>query len=285
MPATAIPVSQVIKLPSAETVPVLGQGTWCLGEDPQRRADEIAALRLGLDSGMTLIDTAEMYGGGAAEKLVGEAIQGRRNETFVVTKVLPEHATARGTIAACEGSLRRLKTDRIDLYLLHWRGDVPLEQTLGAFVKLAAAGKIRYWGVSNFDVADMDELVSLPGGDAVSTNQVLYNLGRRGIEWDLLPWCQERHIPLMAYSPVEQGRLLGHPQLSRFAERHHVTAAQVALAWVIRTKGLIAIPRSGHAAHVRENRAALDIHFTAEDIAELDSAFQPPSHKAPLETL
>ena len=228
---------QTTRLPSGEDVPALGQGTWYFGENPQRRREEIAALRLGLDLGMTLIDTAEMYGNGAAESLVGEAIAGRRQEVFLVSKVLPQHATARGTIAACEGSLRRLNTDVIDLYLLHWRGRVPLWETLDAFVTLAEAGKIRYWGVSNFDVIDMDELRGLPGGKEVATDQVLYNLTRRGIEADLLPMCQQRRTPIMAYSPIEQGRLLDHPGLLRVARRHEATPAQVALAWELRVEG------------------------------------------------
>jgi diketogulonate reductase-like aldo/keto reductase len=273
------------RLPSGETVPVLGQGTWCLGEDPARRADEIAALRLGLDLGMTLIDTAEMYGAGAAEELVGEALKGRRDDVFLVSKVLPQNATVRGTIAACEGSLRRLKTDRLDLYLLHWRGNVPLDETLQAFAALLKAGKTRHWGVSNLDIDDMKELISLDGGAAVSTDQVLYNLARRGIEWDLLPWCRQHHIPVMAYSPIEQGRLLSHPELRRIADRHRATPAQIALAWVVQTGGVIAIPRSGSAAHVRENRAAADIRLTEQDLAELNAAFPPPSGKRPLEML
>jgi diketogulonate reductase-like aldo/keto reductase len=276
---------RTIRLPSGEAVPVLGQGTWHLGEAPQRRADEIAALRLGLDLGMTLIDTAEMYGGGAAEELVGEAINSRRDEVFLVTKVLPQHASVRGTIAACEGSLHRLKTDRIDLYLLHWRGNVPLEETLHAFAALVKAGKTRYWGVSNFDVDDLKELFSLAGGDAVATNQVLYNLTRRGIEWDLLPWCRRRGIPVMAYSPIEQGQLLSHPELRRIADRHHAVPAQIALAWVLQTAGVIAIPRTGTPAHVRDNRAALDIRLTDEDLAQLNRAFPPPTSKRPLEML
>jgi diketogulonate reductase-like aldo/keto reductase len=272
-------------LPSGETVPVLGQGTWHLGEHPERVGEEIAALRLGLDLGMALIDTAEMYGDGAAEKLVARAIAGRRDEVFLVSKVLPQHATLRGTIVACEGSLRRLGTNVLDLYLLHWRGPVPLEETLEAFMALIEAGKIRYWGVSNFDVDDMEELVALPGGSDVATDQVLYNLTRRGIEWDLLPWCQERRIPVMAYSPIEQARLLGHPELRRIAARHHATPAQVALAWVLRVEGVIAIPRAGTPAHVRDNRAALDIRLTDQDLAELDLVFPPPTGKRPLEML
>ncbi len=277
-------VPRTIGLPAGETVPVLGQGTWYLGENPPRRKDEIAALRLGLDLGMTLIDTAEMYGGGAAETLVGEAIKGRRNEVFLVTKVLPQHASVRGTISACEGSLRRLQTERIDLYLLHWRETIPLEDTLQAFGALVRQGKTRYWGVSNFDVDDLEELASLPEGEAVAANQVLYNLARRGIESDLLPWCRQHGIPVMAYSPIDQGRLLSHPQLHQIADRHHVTPAQVALAWVLRA-GVIAIPRTGTQAHVRDNRAALDIALTAQDVAELDHAFPPPRVKRPLEML
>jgi diketogulonate reductase-like aldo/keto reductase len=272
-------------LPSGETIPVLGQGTWCLGENSRRRADEIAALRLGLDLGMTLIDTAEMYGDGATEELVGEATHGRRDEIFLVSKVLPHRATGRGTIAACEGSLRRLKTDRIDLYLLHWRGNVELDETLAAFQALVREGKIRYWGVSNFDVADMDGLVPLAGGDAVATDQVLYNLTRRGIEWDLLPWCQQHRIPLMAYSPIEQGRLLSNPVLHRVADRHRATPAQVALAWVLRIESVIAIPRTGSSAHVRDNRGALDIRLTPQDVSELDRAFPAPRQYRPLEML
>ncbi|HEV7618492.1 MAG TPA: aldo/keto reductase [Burkholderiaceae bacterium] len=273
------------KLPSGEAIPVLGQGTWHMAEEPRRRADEIAALRCGLDLGMTLIDTAEMYADGAAEQLVGEAIAGRRDEVFLVSKVLPHNATSRGTIAACERSLRRLGTDRLDLYLLHWRGQVPLAETLEAFVALTRTGKIRHWGVSNFDVADMEELERTSGGGAVATDQVLYNLTRRGIEYDLLPWCRKRGIPIMAYSPVEQGRLLNHPQLQDIAERHRATPAQVALAWVVRQDGLVAIPKAGTPAHVRENRAALDILLTDEDLAALDRVFPPPTGPQPLEMI
>ncbi len=282
MSATAVPT---IKLPSGEAIPVLGQGTWGMAEDARHREDEIAALRLGLDLGMTLIDTAEMYADGAAEELVAEAITGRRNDVFLVSKVLPNHATRRGTLAACEGSLRRLRTERIDLYLLHWRSQIPLEETLDAFAALVRAGKIRYWGVSNFDVSDMTELVNLPGGTAVATDQVLYNLTRRGIEYDLLPWCRERGLPIMAYSPIEQGRLLGHPVLQAVAVRHGATSAQVALAWVLQQNGLNAIPRAATISHVRENRAALDLRLTEQDLATLDRAFPPPSGPRPLEML
>jgi diketogulonate reductase-like aldo/keto reductase len=255
-----------------------------LGEDAQHRADEIAALRLGLDLGMSLIDTAEMYAHGGAEQLVGEAIQGRRDEVFLVSKVLPQNASMRGTVTACEASLRRLQTDRLDLYLLHWRGTYPLGETLQGFATLAQQGKIRYWGVSNFDVDDMEDLVALPGGGEVQTNQVLYNLTRRGIEWDLLPWCDQRRISVMAYSPIEQGRLFSHRALTDVAKRHQATPAQIALAWVLRA-GVIAIPRTRSLSHVRENRAALDIVLTEHDLVALDRAFPPPHNKRPLETL
>ena len=274
-----------IKIPSGEAVPALGQGTWGMAEDPRRRASEIEALRVGLDLGLTLIDTAEMYADGAAEELVAEALGGRRDEVFLVSKVLPGNATRRGTIAACERSLRRLGTDRLDLYLLHWRGAPPLEETLAAFDSLSRDGKIRHWGVSNFDVGDMEELAGLPGASAVSTDQVLYNLTRRAIEHDLLPWCRERGIPIMAYSPVEQGRLLGRTGLKAVADRRGASPAQVALAWVLRQDGIIAIPKAGTAAHVRENRAAIDLRLTGDDLAALDRAFPPPAGPRPLDTL
>jgi len=273
-----------VRLPSGETVPILGQGTWYFGEDASRRAQEIAALRTGLDLGMTLIDTAEMYGDGGAEIIVGEAIQGRRDAVFLVTKVLPENANLRGMIAACERSLRRLRTDRVDLYLLHWRGRYRLAETLRGFESLVQAGKTRYWGVSNFDVEDMEELVALAGASRVATDQILYNLARRGAEWDLLPWCRRHGIPAMAYSPIEQGRLLLDAKLRDVAKRHGATPAQIALAWVLRS-GAIAIPRARSEGHVRENRAALDIVLTEEDLADLDRAFPPPSAKRPLEAI
>ena len=273
-----------VSLPSGETVASLGQGTWYMGENARHRQAEVAALRLGLDVGMTLIDTAEMYGNGGAEKVVGEAIEGRREKVFLVTKVLPQSASLRGTIAACEASLRRLQTDHVDLYLLHWRGRYPLEETLQAFESLVKTGKTRYWGVSNFDLDDMEELAALMGGDKVATNQVLYNLARRGIEWDLLPWCRQRNIPIMAYSPIEQGRILSHRALDAVANRHNATAAQIALAWLLRS-GAIVIPRARSQEHVRENRAALEIALTDQDVAELDRAFPPPRERRPLETL
>ena len=272
-------------LPSGATVPVLGQGTWGLAEDKHSREDEIKALRTGLSLGMTLIDTAEMYADGEAERLVGDAIHGHRDDVFIVTKVLPQHASRNGTIAACERSLKRLKTKWIDLYLLHWRGTIPLEETLEGFEALVDLGKIRFWGVSNFDVSDLEELVSLSDGNTVSTDQVLYNLTRRGIEYDLLPWCLNRNIPIMAYSPIEQGRVLHHPELVRVARRHNAKASQIALAWVLRQDKVIAIPRAGLPEHVRENGAALEIHLTDQDLADLDAAFPPPTHKEPLAML
>ena len=277
--------SRVVTLSSGETIPALGQGTWHLGENPHRRAQEVASLRLGFDLGMRLVDTAEMYGDGGAELVAGEAIAGIRDEVFLVSKVLPSHATVPGTIAACERSLRRLRTDRLDMYLLHWRGRVPLVETLEAFAALREAGKIRYWGVSNFDVEDMHELWSLPGGRSVATDQVLYNLTRRGPEWDLMPWCRAHDVLFMAYSPIEQGRLLGHPALLRVARRHDATPAQVALAWVLRLDWVSAIPRAVTPEHVRENVAALDVRLTPADLAELDSAFPPPDGSRPLEVL
>jgi diketogulonate reductase-like aldo/keto reductase len=281
---TAHPI-RTTRLPSGEGVPVLGLGTWYLGQGRRPIGEELAALRLGLDLGMTLIDTAGMYGNGAAEELVGEAIAGRRDQVFLVSKVLPGHATREGTIVACEQSLRRLRTDRLDLYLLHWRGHVPLAETVSAFETLYRAGKIRHFGVSNFDTDDMAELWSVPGGTAAVTDQVLYNLRHRGIEWDLLPWCQKHRLPVMAYSPIEQGRLLRNPVLQRVAARHRATPAQLALAWTVRDDGLIAVPRSGTSAHVRENRRAADLRLTAQDLTVLDAAFPPPYHKQRLEML
>jgi diketogulonate reductase-like aldo/keto reductase len=256
-----------------------------MAEDHARRRDEIAALRIGLDLGMTLIDTAEMYADGAAEELVGAAVLGRRDDAFLVSKVLPRHATRHGTIAACEGSLRRLRTDRLDMYLLHWRGSVPLEKTIAGFEALVQNGSIRQWGVSNFDVADLEELVALPGGSAVGVNQVLYNLTRRGVEYDLFPWCAEQALPVMAYSPVEQGRLLQHPVLVDVAARHDVTPGQIALAWVLRNDGIIAIPKAGTPDHVYENRAAVAVRLTEDDLRALDIAFPPPRRKQPLAVL
>jgi diketogulonate reductase-like aldo/keto reductase len=276
---------RTVKLPSGERIPVLGQGTWHLAEVAARRDTEILALRRGLDLGMTVIDTAEMYADGEAEKLVGEAIAGRRDEVFLVSKVLPQHATARGTVAACEGSLRRLGTDRIDLYLLHWRGRVPLADTIEAFGDLQRAGLIRYWGVSNFDMPDMKELTALPGGLEVAADQILYNLSRRGPELNLFPLLRELRVPIMAYSPIEQGRILGHPVLREIAELHHATPAQIALAWVLRRDDVCAIPRASRLEHTNENRAAADIQLDRADLSQLDQEFPRPERVRPLEML
>ena len=273
------------KLPNGEAVPVLGLGTWMMGEKASLRAAEIAALKLGLDLGMTLIDTAEMYGDGGAEEIVAEAIKGRRDETFIVSKVLPSNASARGTVAACERSLKRLRTDRIDLYLLHWRGNFALQETIDAFHALRAQGKIRHWGVSNFDLADMEELMACDGGTDVASNQVLYNPQRRGIDFDLAPWSRQHAIPIMAYSPVEQGRLLKHSALLKIAERHGASAAQVCLAWAMRDGATIAIPKATLAEHVRDNRAAHDLTLTPDDLADIDRAFPPPTRAKPLEMI
>lgn len=272
-------------LPSGEPMPVFGLGTWMMGESEKKRADEVAALKLGLDLGITLIDTAELYGDGDAEDIVGDAIAGRRDGLFLVSKVLPEHASRRDTVAACERSLKRLRTDRIDLYLLHWRGSTPLQHTLEAFLQLQREGKIRHWGVSNFDTDDMEELLALPGGDGCATNQVLYNLKRRRIEYDLLPLCRARNIPVMAYSPIEQGRLLGAAALKEVASRHGASTAQVALAWLLGQPATIVIPKATNPEHLRENFAALDLRLTEDDLATLDRAYPPPQKKYALEML
>jgi diketogulonate reductase-like aldo/keto reductase len=272
-----------VTLPSGVKVPALGLGTWHMGENRRRRAAESAALSLGLDLGMTLIDTAEMYGEGGAEKVVANAIAGRRDRVFLVSKVYPHNASRKGVVAACERSLKRLATDRIDLYLLHWRGAEPLAETVAGFEALAAAGKIRHWGVSNFDADDMAELARLPAGGRVATNQVLYNLGRRGIEWDLLPWCRARRVPIMAYSPLDQGAILRKRALKSVAARHDATPAQVALAWLLRQDDVMVIPKASDLEHVRANRGALDLVLSKADLAELDAAFPPPGRRRPLE--
>jgi diketogulonate reductase-like aldo/keto reductase len=272
-------------LPSSEPIPVFGLGTWMMGESEKKRADEVAALKLGLDLGATLIDTAEMYGDGVAEEIVGDAIAGRRDGLFIISKVLPENSSRKDTIAACEGSLTRMGTDRIDLYLLHWRGSTPLQHTLDAFLQLQREGKIRHWGVSNFDTDDMEELLALPGGDGCATNQVLYNLKRRRIEYDLVPLCAARGIPIMAYSPIEQGRLLGAAALKEVASRYEATTAQVALAWLLGKPATIVIPKATNPVHMRENFGAIDLKLTDDDLKVLDRAFPPPHKKYALEML
>jgi len=272
-------------MPSGELVPALGQGTWRMGEDPAVRGEEIASLRAGLDLGLRLVDTAEMYGEGRTESLVGEAIAGRRNEVFLVSKVYPHNASRKAMRKACTGSLRRLKTDRIDLYLLHWAGSVPLEETLDAFERLQRDGHIRSWGVSNLGSAEMEQLWALPGGRAVQADQVLYNLGRRGIEWDLLPWLRERGVPLMAYSPIEQGRLARHRALAGFAQARGMTPAQAALSWLLCQDNVIAIPKTSSAQRLAENAAALAHPLDAAALAELDRLFPPPKRPGPLEMI
>jgi diketogulonate reductase-like aldo/keto reductase len=282
-----------LPLPSGRQMPMLGQGTWGMGEKRSEFAAEVAALKLGLDLGVTLIDTAEMYGEGGAEKVVAEAIAGRRDEVCLISKVYPHNASRRGAIAACERSLKRLKTEHLDVYLLHWRGEVPLGDTLEAFTELKQAGKILDYGVSNFDTDDMEEAAALAGGEAIATNQVLYNLMNRGIEWDLLPWCKgqgDQGIPVMAYSPFVSAppaltRLLGNAMLKTVAERHDATPAQIALAWLLHRPGVAAIPKAVQPAHVRANRAAYDLALTADDLKDLDGAFPPPRKKVPLAML
>lgn len=276
---------KTIRLPSGEHVPALGQGTWNMGDSPAAHKEEVAALRLGLDLGMTLIDTAEMYGEGRSEKLIGEAIAGRRDEVFLVSKVYPHNASRKGAIAACERSLKRLGTDRIDLYLLHWRGSVPLAETIEAFAALRKDGKIRHWGVSNLDLDDMRELWSEPGGPGVACNQLLYNLSRRGIEWDLLPWLREKRVPVMAYSPLEQARLLRNPKLAEFARNAGMTPAQAALAWLLAQDGVIVIPKSGQRERVRENAGAAACSLSAEQLETLNRLLPPPKGPSPLEML
>lgn len=272
-------------LPGGEAVPALGQGTWKIAEDPSRRSQEIASLRLGLELGMILIDTAEMYGEGAAEELVAEAIAGQRDRVFLVSKVYPHNASRSGVIQACERSLKRLQTDRLDLYLLHWRGSIPLEETVAGFEVLHLSGKIRHWGVSNFDTADMEELARIRGGEACATNQVLYNLTRRGPEFDLIPWLAEHRMPLMAYSPIEQGRLPRSDALQAIAAKHKASLFQIGLAWLLQRQGMIAIPKAGTPDHVRANHGALAIKLDPEDLQTIDAVFPPPARKRPLEMI
>ena len=275
---------RTVLLPDGSALPALGQGTWRMGEDPGRRRQELAAIRLGVELGMTVIDTAEMYGEGAAEEMLGEALEGLREQVFLVSKVYPQNA-GRGRIErACEASLKRLKTDRLDLYLLHWRGSVPLSETVEGMQALVAAGKIRRWGVSNLDTRDMQELWRA-GGEACAVDQVLYNVTARGPEFELMPELAGRGVPVMAYSPIAQGRLPRSPALDAVAARHQATPYQIALAWTLRDPTVIAIPKATSEAHVRDNRLAADIGLTSGDLAEIDAEFPPPSRRTPLAML
>jgi len=278
-------MSLTVTLPKGDAVSALGQGTWQMAESAARRAQEIEALRFGVELGMTLIDTAEMYGEGAAEELVAEALGGQREQLFLVSKVYPHNASRRGVVEACERSLKRLKTDRLDLYLLHWRGSVPLEETVAGFEDLRSAGKIRHWGVSNFDTDDMEELFETPDGQNCATNQVLYNLTRRGPEFDLIPWMTERGMPLMAYSPIERGRIPHGGALQGVAKKHDASIFQIALAWLLQMPGVIAIPKAAASDHVRDNQRALEIRLDPEDLAAIEAEFPPPRRKRPLEMI
>ena len=273
---------KTLQLKSGKTLSILGQGTWRMGERTSQKQAEISALRLGLELGMNLIDTAEMYGEGGAEQIVAEAIADRRDEVYLVSKFYPYNASYDGVIAACDRSLSRLKTDYLDLYLLHWRGSIPLSETLRGLQHLKQTGKIVDYGVSNFDTDDMKEAASLPGGTEIVTNQVLYNLKRRGIEWDLLPWCQQHNIPIMAYSPVEQRAFVNNDKLEKIAARYDATTTQIALSWLLHQDDVISIPKATNPQHVRENRAALEIQLSPEDLQELDRAFNPPRRKMSL---
>lgn len=274
-----------ITLPSGRTVPALGIGTWNMGDDSAKAANEIASIRKSVELGMSVIDTAEMYGDGQSEEIVGKAIADLRDDVFLVSKVYPFNASAKGTIEACERSLKRLGTERLDLYLLHWRGSYPLEETVDAFERLKADGKIADWGVSNFDTEDMEELFSIPEGKNCAANQVLYNLSRRGPEFDLLPWCQKNGVSVMAYSPIEQGRILSNHELIRIAKANQATSAQVALAFLLERDGVMAIPKSSNAHRVEENRGATDLEISDEDWEALDAVFPPPIKKTALEML
>ena len=278
---------RTVTLPSGETVAALGQGTWYMGERAAEAGREVASLQLGIDLGMTLIDTAEMYADGGAEKIVAQAISGRRDEVFLVSKVYPRNASRDGVPAACERSLKRLNTDRIDLYLLHWRGSYPMAETVAAFEALRQAGKIRHWGVSNLDTADMEEVFRVPNGGHCAADQVLYHPNSRGIEFDLLPWCARHKVAVMAYSPLSHttGQLLRSPALVAVAKRHGVTPAQVAIAWGMRHPQVVSIPKASDPAHVRENAAAADLALTDQDLAEIDAAHKPPGRKQGLDLL
>jgi len=271
-----------VAFPDGARVPALGLGTWQMAERGAGRAEAVASLRRGIELGMTLVDTAEMYGEGAVEEIVGEAIAGRRDEVFIVTKAYPQNASARKLPEACARSLRRLGVERIDLYLLHWPGSVPIDETIGAFAKLVDEGKIARWGISNFDAKGTARVHGRPGGASLAANQVLYNLGERGIEFDLLPWCREHRVPLMAYTPLGQGQLARANAVQAVAKRRGVAPLQVALAWTLRGDGVISIPKAGQREHVEQNRKAADLVLAPEDFAELDRAFPPPARAQPL---
>jgi len=278
-------MTRLVSFADGTTVPALGQGTWEIGDDPARADQEQRALAHGIDLGLTLIDTAEIYGNGRSERLVGEVIAGRRDEVFLVSKVRPDNASEMKMMLSCEKSLERLGTDRLDLYLLHWSGRVPLDETIAAFEELVDEGMIVRWGVSNLDLRSMEKLEALEGGDACAANQLLYNLGSRGVEFDLLPWMQSRDMPMMAYSPLGRGGLLEHPLILDIADRHAASPAQVALAAVLRQDGVIAIPKASSVEHVEANAAALDIQFDAEDIERLDHDFPPPTTSQALDII
>lgn len=276
---------KMVLLHDGTQVPAVGLGTWRMGEDQARRSAEIATIRQALESGPALIDTAEMYGEGRAEQLIGEAIRDKRDLAYIVSKVYPHNAGRQRMRSACEQSLKRLKTDRIDLYLLHWRGTVPLPEIVDGFLSLQEAGKIRHFGVSNLDYADMQELWNIREARGASTNQVLYNLTRRGIEWDLLPWCRQQRMPVMSYSPFEQGMLLSHPAVRQFAAAHRLTPSQVALGWLLARDNVIVIPKTSHPERLAENMRAAEIELTPEQLAELDDLFPPPAGPTPLEVI
>lgn len=278
-------MDHVLTFRDNQQVLALGQGTWNMGDSGSTRIEELKTLRTGIDLGLNVIDTAEMYGDGRSELLVGEAIEGRRDKVFIISKVLPSNASRHGTKEACEKSLRRLKTDYLDLYLLHWQGRHPFEETVEAMLALREEGKIKQWGVSNMDVEEMEKFYAIPGGMTCAADEVLYNLTRRGIEYDLIPWCEKNNVPIIAYSPVEQGRLLEHELLIKIAEKHHATSTQIALAWVIRNPGVVAIPKASTVKHVQENFKSLFIRLTDEDLEQLDKIFPAPDRKMPLEML
>ncbi|WP_277055648.1 aldo/keto reductase [Treponema socranskii] len=282
-------MKNTVKLSNGAIVPAIGQGTWYIGETTSKRAQEIDAIRAGLGAGMTLIDTAEMYGSGLSEKLVGEAIAGAdRKKLFIVSKVLPSNAGKKNMERSCDATLKRIGTDYLDLYLYHWRGSVPLAETVACLEELKAKGKIRAWGVSNFDTSDMDELFALPSGKNCAVNQVLYHLGSRGIEFDLLPWMRRHGVALMAYCPLAQAGtlrrgLFENEIVAAVAQKHGCDVTQVLLAWCIRDGSTIAIPRSSKKEHTLLNAGADTVQLDAEDLADLDKAFPPPSHKMPLD--